>query len=79
MAVVHVKGRFHVVLGEFDGVGAVAIDSVLEIAPTLDFPAAVDVTAGSEEKGEAQGNGYLFQESQIHGPKLEIIFVLDFP
>ncbi len=78
VAVVHVKGRFHVVLGEIDAVGAVPVDGVLEVAAALDFPAAVDVSAGSDEEGEAQENAYFFRERQIHAPKLEIIFVLDF-
>ena len=78
VAVVHVKGRFHVVLGEVDAVGALTVDGVLEVAAALDFPAAVDVSAGSDEEGEAQENAYFFRESQIHAPKLEIIFVLDF-
>ena len=78
VAVVHIIGRFDVVLGEVNAVGSLSVDGVLEVAAALDFPAAVDVSAGSDEEGEAQENAYFFRESQIHAPKLEIIFVLDF-
>lgn len=49
VAVVHIKGRFHVILGEIDAVGAVPVDGVLEVAAALDFPAAIDVSAAAKQ------------------------------
>jgi len=52
VAVVHVKGRFHVVFGKFYGIGAIIIDGVFDVASALDFPAAVDVAACQKREGE---------------------------
>ena len=50
MAVVYVKRGLYVIFVELDGVRAVAVERVLEVAAAFDFPAVVDVAACSERK-----------------------------
>ena len=78
VAVVHVERGLDVVFVEFYGVGTVAVERVLEVAAASDFPAIVDVAACSECKRDCtQGDACFFVESQIHAPKVEIIFGLN--
>ena len=55
VAVVHVERRLDIVLFEFDAVVTFAIHAVLEVASALDFPAAVDVAAGTNEASGGAG------------------------
>jgi hypothetical protein len=50
VAIVDVEGWLHVVLGEFYGVRALAVERVFEVAASLDFPAAVDVATGEQRE-----------------------------
>lgn len=77
--VVDVVRGLHIVFIQVDGVGALSVDSVLEIAAALDFPTAVDVAASHQGGGESGACNYGCKNAgwELHGPKLEIIFGID--
>ena len=68
----------NVISGKFNGERTVVIELVLDVSAALDFPAVVDIAAGAKRKHDcSQGNACFFVESQIHTPKVEIIFGLN--
>ena len=72
-------GNMHVFSGEFYGVRIFVAHLVLDVAAAFDFPAVIDVAASAQQECDCtEGNTCFFREVQIHAPKLEIIFVLDF-
>lgn len=77
MVVVYVKGRLHVVLVQFDGVGLLVVDGVFQVAASTNFPAVIDASARCEQEhggGGGDRDSRNFLKTGKHVPKLEIIF-----